>query len=123
MTEELPVRKMRKRAAPDPPTRPEKHANTPCWHPVGATMRARGRASGATHYGPGAWDKIPYTLEVTGEVELYTPAAYTLEEVRETQDIAAQLAKGAVLRHLQPFHEDLVEQIRTTLFPELFNGR
>ncbi len=84
-------------------------------------MRARGRASGAAHYGPGEWDKIPYTLEITGEVELFTPPEYSSEEVREVQDIAAQFAREAVLRHLQPFHEDLVEQVRTVLFPELFN--
>jgi len=84
-------------------------------------MRAKARASGAAYYGKGAWDKIPYLLEVTGEVVLFTPPEYGMDEVRETQDIAVQLAKEGVLRHLRSFQEDLVSKVETVLFPELFN--
>lgn len=75
------------------------------------------KVSEAVRWGPGTWDKIPYSVEVQSFVSL--PCAATVEKITSAQDLAMQLAWQGAYKGLESALEAHVMGIQR-LYPIYF---
>lgn len=76
------------------------------------------RVSGAMHYKPfGAWDKIPYTVEVSTHIKM---GGISVEDPVTTQRSLHTFALQTSLLHLRESMSAIAGDIPDNLYPELF---
>jgi hypothetical protein len=76
------------------------------------------KVSEAVHWGPGTWDKIPYSVEVHSFVSL--PCVANIEKITCAQDLAMQLAWQGAYKGLESALAEHVLGIQR-LYPVYFS--
>jgi len=89
-------------------------------HPVASvTKSSKVRLSHGEHWGAlGSWDKIPYTVEVVGSVTLNCDQ--TTRMINIANSVAEDISVGGVKDHLGRLLVTHSEDIRSRLFPHIF---
>lgn len=81
-------------------------------------MSVSTKVSDAAHYGPGTWDKVPYSVEVHCSVSL--PCDPTEEAIQTAQNVAQELAWEASRSCIGDALIGHDEDIRTRLYRAYF---
>ena len=82
-------------------------------------MSVNSKISDSVYWGDGAWDKIPFSVEVFSSVSLC--CGQSEKEIKRAQEIAYDLAWEASREALGTSFQRHVTDIRERLFPELFS--
>jgi hypothetical protein len=82
-------------------------------------MSTNSKVSESVYWGDGAWDKVPFSVEVFSSVSLCCPQ--TESAIKQAQELAYDLAWESSREAIGKALIEHTEDIRTRLFPELFD--